>query len=345
MCIFLLTLCSCGQKATDISNAPQPTEFPKHVLKSRDSAQSYSDWKLSGKTPEDFFHLDLTESQRCSILENLEPQQLAVFDTAIEEHRNLISSCQVFLSERLYTYWEGLKNEFHKQLALRGLKSSYPSKKVPFTQETISTKKINLSEKPAIYNTANLPEGHFALTFDDGPHRTRTDQILNALESYKTNATFFLVGRSANNWQHVVKRELNEGHGIGTHSYSHPLLSSLNKDEAIENILKGQRVVSSIAGPTSLFRFPYFEHPEPLAHELLAHGFSLFYGNIDSLDWKLPEPIKIYENLIHQIETQRRGIIVFHDPHQETVIVLPELLAEMARRGHTLVSFHSNKNL
>ena len=60
-----------------------------------------------------------------------------------------------------------------------------------------------------------------ALTFDDGPHPYQTDKILALLEKYDIKATFFVIGKNAELYPDIVKRELDEGHEIGNHSYSH----------------------------------------------------------------------------------------------------------------------------
>ena len=62
------------------------------------------------------------------------------------------------------------------------------------------------------------------LTFDDGPSTTVTPKILNILKKNNVKATFFLLGENieANEKsRELVKREFNEGHAIGNHTYSH----------------------------------------------------------------------------------------------------------------------------
>src|SRR4051794_28115543 len=68
----------------------------------------------------------------------------------------------------------------------------------------------------------HIPGDSVALTFDDGPHPGTTDRVLDILSELKVQATFFCVGRNAKSHPQLVRRALTEGHGIGSHSYSHP---------------------------------------------------------------------------------------------------------------------------
>src|SRR5688572_30473589 len=44
-------------------------------------------------------------------------------------------------------------------------------------------------------NGAALPPGVVALTFDDGPHRRHTGEVLELLAAHKAPATFFMLGQ------------------------------------------------------------------------------------------------------------------------------------------------------
>lgn len=61
----------------------------------------------------------------------------------------------------------------------------------------------------------------FALSFDDGPFQF-TDTLLDTLQKNKLKATFFVNGKNfgnISNMASVLKRMLNEGHQIGSHTY------------------------------------------------------------------------------------------------------------------------------
>lgn len=62
------------------------------------------------------------------------------------------------------------------------------------------------------------------LTFDDGPSKKVTPEILDVLEKNNIKATFFVVGKQIEENDYAkdnLKRIYNEGHAIGNHGYSH----------------------------------------------------------------------------------------------------------------------------
>jgi peptidoglycan-N-acetylglucosamine deacetylase len=70
--------------------------------------------------------------------------------------------------------------------------------------------------------------GYVRLTFDDGPNRTATPEILETLAAHGVTATFFVVGQMAAANPALVRREDREGHIIGNHSWDHPDLTQLD---------------------------------------------------------------------------------------------------------------------
>ena len=70
----------------------------------------------------------------------------------------------------------------------------------------------------------NTDQQIVALTFDDGPSPPYTDRLLNVLAKHDVKATFFLIGNRIEKHPETVRRVIAEGHQIGNHSYTHPLL-------------------------------------------------------------------------------------------------------------------------
>jgi len=64
------------------------------------------------------------------------------------------------------------------------------------------------------------PEG-ISLTFDDGPEPKVTKKILDVLELAGVKATFFLIGKKAEQYPDIINLIVSKGHTIGNHSWSH----------------------------------------------------------------------------------------------------------------------------
>jgi peptidoglycan/xylan/chitin deacetylase (PgdA/CDA1 family) len=106
--------------------------------------------------------------------------------------------------------------------------------------------------------TPVAPNNGVSITFDDGPHPTHTDQILDILKEKKVHATFFLIGLHVPRYEKGILRELREGHTVGGHSYSHQNFSKLSLPVMAKEVLFTHIKIFSITGKfPSYFRFPY----------------------------------------------------------------------------------------
>jgi peptidoglycan/xylan/chitin deacetylase (PgdA/CDA1 family) len=104
-----------------------------------------------------------------------------------------------------------------------------------------------------------------ALTFDDGPDPKWTPRILATLAEHGATATFFLVGRKAEQHPEVVRAILEAGHAVGLHSYAHDRLFALRRERRVlDDLARGVAVLERVTGarPT-LFR-PPIGHSNPV---------------------------------------------------------------------------------
>ena len=72
--------------------------------------------------------------------------------------------------------------------------------------------------------TLPLADKEVVLTFDDGPWPGTTPAVLDALARECVKATFFLIGENAEARPALVRRIVAEGHTVGHHTWSHPIL-------------------------------------------------------------------------------------------------------------------------
>ena len=100
-------------------------------------------------------------------------------------------------------------------------------------------KKIILSEKIVTYPSSFRIERlggsdtkKIALSFDDGPDKTYTPQILDVLNKFGVKASFFIIGLNATADPDTLRKIYNDGHEIGIHTFTHPELSSVSPDNS-----------------------------------------------------------------------------------------------------------------
>jgi peptidoglycan/xylan/chitin deacetylase (PgdA/CDA1 family) len=97
-----------------------------------------------------------------------------------------------------------------------------------------------------------------ALTFDDGPNPDATPFILDALKARGVRATFFVLGRHAEQWPDLVRRAADEGHAIGNHGYFHRKLHFKSPGYVRRDLELGSRAIEQAANVRPrLFRAPH----------------------------------------------------------------------------------------
>jgi peptidoglycan/xylan/chitin deacetylase (PgdA/CDA1 family) len=106
-----------------------------------------------------------------------------------------------------------------------------------------------------------------ALTFDDGPDPVYTPKLLDILREKGVKATFFVIGKRADQYPEIVRRAWAEGHLVGNHTWSHyPLFCFLTPRRLRAEIERCTESVRRSCG----FRPRLFRSPVGLRHPLLA---------------------------------------------------------------------------
>ncbi len=190
--------------------------------------------------------------------------------------------------------------------------------------------------------TLPLRDHEVVLTFDDGPLPPYTSRVLDTLAHECVKATFFVIGRMANENPRLVQRAYNEGHTIATHTQDHPLnIRRLGLKTAEEEIDDGIASVTAAAGGASdvapFFRFPGLSHPLALEDYLISRGIMIWSADFLADDWKHIPPRLVIARVLTRLEMKAEGILLLHDMQPATVVALPELLRELKRRGYHVV--------
>ena len=192
--------------------------------------------------------------------------------------------------------------------------------------------------------TLPLQPKELVLTFDDGPWPNTTLKVLDALKRECVQATFFLLGRNVQAHPQIARRELAEGHSLGHHTFSHPLLGHMRLAKAEAEInrgiaadeyaLYGQRRSDPA---TPFFRFPGFVSSPALFAYLQDRGIVVFGADVWASDWRPMTPEQELHLLLSRIETVGRGIVLLHDTKAQTARMLPAFLRALKQRGYRIV--------
>jgi peptidoglycan/xylan/chitin deacetylase (PgdA/CDA1 family) len=319
----------------ELGTVRQQVRRTKSELQTR---KDHSDYRASPYHPTEIverihaMESDAAWGELCAELALLPDDQLELFEDEVRkpEHARRMK-CAPALLKRVDAYWKE---------AARKLGEAHPL--APPAKLASRAVAVDVS-RPNVLHDGQLAPRQIALTFDDGPHATRTARILAILAAAGVKATFFEIGRNAAAHPEISRQVVAAGHSVGSHTFSHADLPKVTEPHAETEIETGDAAVTLALGlpPGNLpfFRFPYgAKTPAELA--FVEHrGYSAFFWNMDSEDWRTRDPHKLFLNVLAQIDREGRGIILFHDIQEQTVIVLPHVLAELAARHIETIVF------
>jgi len=151
-----------------------------------------------------------------------------------------------------------------------------------------------------------------ALTFDDGPSAW-TPLVLDLLRDNQARATFFVIGERVREHPDLVKRIVDEGHELGSHTLTHPRLTEIEKDEVSREIQGGQDAVEEVLGAAPrLFRAPGFYADTRELAIVEELGLEAVFADVDPQDWRPERDSHTIFSLV--LRELREGVIVdLHD--------------------------------
>ena len=172
-----------------------------------------------------------------------------------------------------------------------------------------------------------------ALTFDDGPNPNTTPIALELLKKYNAKGTFFMVGKAVAGNEEIIKQVVAEGHQIGNHSWSHPLLTKISLEQAKSQINDTTEALKKASGQDVHIMRPPYGGINAAIQAAVDQSFILW--DVDTLDWKNRNTASIMK----EVRKARPGsIILMHDVHQTSINALPTVLQYLTKQGFELVT-------
>ncbi|WP_405877862.1 polysaccharide deacetylase family protein [Streptomyces sp. NBC_01136] len=129
------------------------------------------------------------------------------------------------------------------------------------------------------------------LTFDDGPDPRYTPDILRTLRKHDVRAMFFVCGEMAVDNKDLLAEMADDGHIVGNHTWTHPLLIQLSRSQIRSEIERTCDVIEDAYGERPVwFRAPYGAWNRATFQIGADLGMEPFAWTVDSLDWTTPIP-------------------------------------------------------
>jgi len=176
-----------------------------------------------------------------------------------------------------------------------------------------------------------------ALTVDDGPDPVYTPRILDIFRDHAVKATFFVVGGAAEQYPELVLRMREEGHEVGSHSYSHPYFHRLSWSGAIGEIGMTGWVLNRILGEKcKLFRPPHGKLSLRSLIPAWAAGQQVVMWNVDLKDYRA-SPGELQAQLDRTCFASG-DIILYHGTNPAALKALPRVIEAALGRNREAVT-------
>lgn len=183
---------------------------------------------------------------------------------------------------------------------------------------------------------AEMPEqpNYVALTFDDGPNREPTTQLLDGLRDRGVNVTFFLVGEQIAGNEELVLRMKEEGHQIGNHTWSHKSLQGVNDESFWQEVGRTQTLLEEILGPGSYWlRPPYGQISQTRMKQV---GVPMVKWSVDPRDWESRNTEKVLQAILREVKPG--SIILLHDIYPTSVQAALMAVDQLQEDGYVFVT-------
>lgn len=174
------------------------------------------------------------------------------------------------------------------------------------------------------------------LTFDDGPDPRYTPHILDTLAEYDVRATFFVCGEMADWNRDLLARMSDEGHVVGNHTWSHPLLTKMTRGQIRSEMERTSDVIEDAYGERpQWFRAPYGAWNRAAFQLGSEMGMEPLAWTVDTLDWDTPG----VPHIVNAVEDGAApGVVVLsHDAggdRTQSVKALREYLPHLLDSGY-----------
>ncbi|MBK9123171.1 MAG: polysaccharide deacetylase family protein [Chloroflexi bacterium] len=218
-------------------------------------------------------------------------------------------------------------------------------------------------------NAQDTPPFRVYLAFEDGPTDTYTPEILDTLAQYNARASFVISGAQIAGREHLLQREVREGHALINHLWEEQgVYAGAPADAVRESYWRTEDAMRAALGDVvHLYdaQQKMFWQPGGAARPFPAQGdeaIITYNWNVNSDDcgWAMPSTINLdsfefdravianvlgtpvsvgaFHNPYNAYDYGDGVIVIFHDLNRVTGRVLPTILSELQAAGAT---FHA----
>lgn len=162
-------------------------------------------------------------------------------------------------------------------------------------------------------SAAATARNEIALTIDDGPDPVVTPQVLDMLDRYAAQATFFCIGEKAARYPDLCREIVRRGHAVENHSQHHRhYFALMGRSGIMRELQTAQDTLTTITGQRPLF----FRAPAGLRNPFLdpvlaSLGLQLASWSARGFDTRISDVARVKNKLLHGLRAG--AILLLHD--------------------------------
>ncbi|HEX3466861.1 MAG TPA: polysaccharide deacetylase family protein [Candidatus Elarobacter sp.] len=178
-----------------------------------------------------------------------------------------------------------------------------------------------------------------ALTFDDGPYPVTTPLLLQRLRDLRVPATFFLIGRDAEQFPDLARAIAAGGNEIADHTLTHPDLTKLDAAGVTAELRGGAASLEGIApdpAERTTFRPPHGRFNDTTIAAAQAGGYDTILWSDDPGDWRAVSEAALEEHLLAHATAPE--IVLLHSGRPATIGVIGPVVEAFRSAGYRFVT-------
>ena len=182
---------------------------------------------------------------------------------------------------------------------------------------------------------------HVAIVIDDGPVPANAVRFLELFETEGVQVSWAYEARDVQQFPETAQAATAAGHEIVNHSFDHLHPRDLDDDALHHEIVDAQAVLAEFSGQTPKWYWRPFGEVDPRQEALWEEAGIKdqdFAFVVTSNDWNSAvDADQIYSDATSYVPDG--CIILFHEWRQETVDLMPSIIAELKRQGCVFLTF------
>ena len=178
-----------------------------------------------------------------------------------------------------------------------------------------------------------------ALSFDDGPYPVTTPLLLQRLADLRVPATFFLIGRDAEQFPELAREIAAAGDEIADHTLTHPDLDALDDAGVLAELRDGTETLERIApdpAERTMFRPPHGRYTDATIRVAQSGGYATILWSDDPGDWRAVPAERLQDHLLGHATAPE--IVLLHSGRPATIAALGPVVSAFRAAGYQFVT-------